>query len=466
MRESSPQPYVAPAHRRSGTDALEPRLAGAQARWPQLRSALVATPVRASLTGKALEAVTLVALATVVPRVLGPAQYGEFAVALSIVMIGSLAMAPGGPTLLSRYVPSAPEAERAALARALVSRLLRWRVAAVAVAALVAGVLVLAAPGDFPPAVTGMVFAALVFEVLGTLGFQVGLALGRTTLWSFRWPAQNAGLVITAVALGSLAGSTGAIAGLTIGSGGAFLAAWAMVARRLRDAPRRMPVPPGALAFGAVNAAAVSLTHLYQRGGVVAVTIFGGSTVQAGFAGLAMGLSLAVLYAVAQAFAVQLPSLAERVDADRAGAEAVARRLAARLQALLLPVAVCGALASEPLVRLVFGEPFQGAAQAMVPALALLPLAPLSAQASQVAALRLQPGRRLAAAALGAAVFACVAALGVPAWGATGATLAVLLGTVGVVLVAALALPACFTRTSLAIGLVGSAVVLGALALV
>ncbi len=64
-------------------------------------------PVVASLAGKVAEAVTLLLLARVVPRVLGPADYGRFAVALTVVAIGAVAMTLGGATLLARYVPTA-----------------------------------------------------------------------------------------------------------------------------------------------------------------------------------------------------------------------------------------------------------------------------------------------------------------------------------------------------------------------
>ena len=69
--------------------------------------------------GKIAEAVTLVLLATVVPRLLGPHDYGQFSVVLTLVAIGSVALTLGGATLLARYVPAAPPAERAPLARAM-----------------------------------------------------------------------------------------------------------------------------------------------------------------------------------------------------------------------------------------------------------------------------------------------------------------------------------------------------------
>jgi hypothetical protein len=54
-------------------------------------------PIAASVAGKAVEMATLVLPATVVPRALGPSDYGRFAVALTIVTLGSLALTLGGP---------------------------------------------------------------------------------------------------------------------------------------------------------------------------------------------------------------------------------------------------------------------------------------------------------------------------------------------------------------------------------
>ena len=57
--------------------------------------------VGASMAGKAAELVTLALLATVVPRALGPHDYGRFAVPLTIVTLGTLALSLGGPTVLA-----------------------------------------------------------------------------------------------------------------------------------------------------------------------------------------------------------------------------------------------------------------------------------------------------------------------------------------------------------------------------
>src|SRR5262249_36461057 len=94
-----------------------------------------------ALAGKSLELVTLALLITLGPRRLGPGPYGDFALALSIVTFGSLALSLGGPLVLARFVPAAAPTEQAAVARALALRLSAARGAQVAIVGVVAAAL-------------------------------------------------------------------------------------------------------------------------------------------------------------------------------------------------------------------------------------------------------------------------------------------------------------------------------------
>jgi phosphoenolpyruvate carboxykinase (ATP) len=85
------------------------------------------SPVTVSLWGKALEVVSLVALATLVPRLLGPVDYGEFTLAVSLVAVGSLSLSLGGPAMVARFIPAVTAPERPRVARALAIRLGGWR---------------------------------------------------------------------------------------------------------------------------------------------------------------------------------------------------------------------------------------------------------------------------------------------------------------------------------------------------
>ena len=87
------------------------------------------------------------------------------------------------------------------------------------------------------------------------------------------------------------------------------------------------------------------------------------------------------------------------------------------------------ALLLDPLLRIGVGERYAGAAGALGPALALLPLAALPLLAWQAASLRLRPGLAVWISGAAAVAFATVAVAAVPVWGAAGATVALLVST-------------------------------------
>ena len=188
----------------------------------------------------------------------------------------------------------------------------------------------------------------------------------------------------------------------------------------------------------------------------------GGSKAQAGFASLAVGVGLAATYLVWQLFTVELPRLAEQAGGDPGGAEASMRRLTERMTLVLIPIA----LAAVPIVRhaipLVAGARFRGSLPAIGPALALLPLAPLTALGSQAASLRLRPEERLKSSVAGALVFVVVAAVLVPDHAALGATIALLAGSAATALAYAAVFRDLLTRRLL---VVNAAAIAGVLVL-
>lgn len=383
--------------------------------------------VAASLAGKAAEMATLLLLATVVPRTLGPADYGRFAVPLTVVTLGSLALTLGGPTLMARFVPAAAPGDRVALARAIGGRLARGRAAQLAVLAAVALAAVVWDPARFPPLVTGLVVGALALNVAASLALQVALGLGRTGAWSVRYPLQNAVLIGAVLVLYPRAGATGAVVAILV-SAVAGAALGAAVAGPLSGArTAKVPVPVGAVRFGALHAAGAALVQCSHRGGVLAVALLAVSPAETGFVALATGIALGVTYAVLQAFTVTLPHLADSAATPRA-AEAVLRRLAAGLLVVIVPVAAVTALVLDAAVPAVFGGAYEGAVPAFGPALALVVLAPLNGLAVQVAALRLRPEAALSSGIASALGFVVVAVATVPAWGAAGGTAAALAG--------------------------------------
>lgn len=407
------------------------------------------SPLAGGVVGKAAEAGTLVLLAMLVPRLLGPVDYGHLTIVLTVVLTGTTALALGGTPMLSRFVPAAPPAQRLALARALGLRLAASRLGQLAVLAVVAVVLATIRPAAFPPLFTALTVVALGANVLATVALQVGLGLGRTVLWNLRWPLQNGVLVALVLLLYPLLGRTGAVLAVAL-SGGCALAVGAVAARGVLAARGPAPsLPSGALRFARSQGAGWVLLQLAQRGGVLAVALLAGDAVETGYAGLAIGVASAGTYAVLQLFVVSLPFLSldadvggsDAADVRMAHAEARLRRLAGLVLTVLLPGLLVGAAVLEDAVVLVFGVRYAAAAPVFAPMLALVVLAPVSALLLQVAALRVRADATLAGASVGAAVFALVAVLAVPGHGALGGAVATLSGAVATTVVMARQLP-------------------------
>lgn len=418
------------------------------------------SPIRLTLLAKSAEALTLVALATVVPRALGPADYGLFAVVLAVVGIVSMSLSLGGPLLLSRFVPAAPAAEREVLALALALRIARFRALMVLAAIALVAVLAVVVPERFPTAAALFVSIALVLDVAATLLYQVALALGRPRLWSFRFPLQNTLLVVAALALHATAGVNGAIAAVAIASGGALLVGVPLVVRQLRPAKPLPALPPGALRFGILQGVSGFFVQITLRGNVPLVLLLTGDKVEAGFAAFATGLVLAATFAVWQVFTIELPRLSARAEAEPADVEAASRRLARTATFVVLPASLAGVLLAGPVLPHLLGKSFAGVEEALVPALAALPFAGLTALATQVAALRLRSDIRVRTTAVGAGVFLVAAVVAVPEWGAVGGTVAFLLATVATVFAAARELPGVFERPVVAVATAASVAVI------
>jgi O-antigen/teichoic acid export membrane protein len=399
----------------------------------------VRASVAGSLVAKGAELVTLILLATVVPRVLGPDAYGRFAVPLTIVTLGSLALTLGGPTLVARFVPAARVEERPGVAVALARRLAIGRGLQLVVIAGVTAIAVVLDPSALPAGTTAVVGLALGLSVMTTVALLVPLGLGRTGPWVARYPVQNAVLLVAVLSLAPAAGQPGAVAAIALSTVAAAVLAVVAVRPLVAGVAPSERLPEGALRFGAFQAAGAAMLQVAQRGGVVMVALLSTSEAEAGFAALATGLALAVTYAISQAFTVSLPHLAG--GSPVAAAERALRRLGLTLLAGLVPMALVAAAGLERLVPAVFGTDYDGAVDAFGPALAAMVLAPVGAVVVQAAALRLRPTVALVNGAVALSGFLAVSIATVPDQGAAGATTATLMATAAGVVFAARLVP-------------------------
>jgi O-antigen/teichoic acid export membrane protein len=393
----------------------------------------VALPRRAlagSAAGKALEALTLAALVLLVPRALGPGDYGGFAVALAVATGIATATGIGGPALFARVLAPLQGSARRDVARALTRRVARARGTLLATLGAGAAGGALIAPGHVSARQIALVAAAALLGTAATLLSQLALGLERTVAWSLRYPLENGVVVVLALALYPRAGLDGAIAAVTFGAAAALALAIASTRDGLRGARSGTDLPAGALRFARLQAGGGALTQVVHRGAAPACALAGAGAVATGHVAIAAGAALAITYAVLQTLLVALPAAMRAHADDRAGAEAVLRRTAVLCATVVVPVCAVLGLAAEPLLAAALGDDFRAAAPALRIALVAAALAPAWALANQLAALRGRAEATLAGAAVGALAFAVVAAALIGSHGAAGAAGAMLAGVV------------------------------------
>jgi O-antigen/teichoic acid export membrane protein len=382
-------------------------------------------PIAASVAGKAVEMATLILLATVVPRALGPSDYGRFAVALTIVTLASLALTLGGPALVTRFVPEAPPDEQVPLARALGGQMAREAGVQLGVLAGIAALVIVAFSVDVPWPETVAVGTGLFLNVVATIALLLVLGLGRAGVWSARYPIQNTALIALVLVLYPIAGSAGALAAIPLSAVVALALAAAVSVPALAGAGTPPALPDGAVRFGRLQAGGAALTQVTHRGGVVAVALLAGAAVETGYAALAVGIAVGLTYAIVQIFTVSLPTVLASATDDP---ETALTRIAAGVLAVVAPVCLIAALLLDRLVPAVFGSDYAGASSAFGPALALVVLAPVTALAASVASVRLRSEVVAVSGGVSVVVFAIVALVASGKWGATGATSAALAG--------------------------------------
>ena len=153
-----------------------------------------------------------------------------------------------------------------------------------------------------------------------------------------------------------------------------------------------------------------ALAQLQQRGAVPVAAALGVSSVETGCAAVAIGAAVALITAVVQVFLIELPVAARRVAAGH-GAAVLDRgaRLALGAVAAGAAMALAGVLAGPPLIEAVLGDDFASAGDALAPALAAVPLAPIAAMGANHALLAGRTTTRVLLAGAGAIGFGVAA---------------------------------------------------------
>jgi O-antigen/teichoic acid export membrane protein len=411
-----------------------------------------------TLVAKWAELVTQGLLFLVVPRVLGPDAYGQFAVAFATVSLVSIGLGLGAPLAAIRYVPAATPEQRRGRARAVAASTAASRARVLAALTVVA--LAIAPPLlDVPLAVMLAVCAAAWCSVASSVVSELSFALGRTKVWNARFPLENA-LVVAAVPAGYAAGgSDGAIYGLAAATAAALALLSPGLVGDLRGAPRTGGLPAAAAAYARIQTVSVVLSAVVLRGGPLAMVLAGEPSAAIAYAAIATGVGAAGATSMMSLLGVQLPRL---VSQAREGTKDDARRSAWAAIAIALAAAVPAALLAEPALELALGDEFAPARDAVVLALPSVPLGAALGHLWLLTNLGLRLRALAAGWTAGAVAFAAVAALTIPALDARGASIALSCGLLAATVTIAGLLGDRAVRATTSAAVLGAVAVLGA----
>jgi O-antigen/teichoic acid export membrane protein len=365
--------------------------------------------------------------AMVVPRMLGPQAFGNYALITSLagwfVMLGSLGLI----NVIARYMPGLVLQDDSSALRRLAGNLLTLRLLS---GALVAGLylaLTAVAFVELDRVLLWLIAGSVWLQGVSTLLFALFLGLNRADLWGGgdtlrRW------LTVLLVPLGIwLSGLRGAGAGLIVAEVIVIaLGAWWIPFRfswaDLRpDAPWLAPF----LRFGLVFFGSQLLFTAFQAGGEVLVRAVSGNYVEVAYFALAHSVYLtaaASMPPLVWSFAPLLSGLREGGDARTLGAW-IERLLT--LLAVASVVAVLGCLfLADVVTPLVFGTAYAPVAANLVPLSLGLVMLGLGTVTSLVALVHGRPGEALVASIVRLVAFWALGVVLVTWWGSLGACVA------------------------------------------
>ena len=368
--------------------------------------------------------------ALLVPRLMGPEQYGRYALATSVAFWLALVSGLGLVNATTRYVPQLLARSDTPALHRLIGNLFTLRVGSGLVAALVYLAVGLLWWRDLDPLVPVLLTVAVWAQGLSGYLFSLFLGFNQAARWAMgdtirRWllPA----LVLPGYHLAGLGGA----------AFGMLLTELAVLALGLVWSPRwargDLKLDFGFLApylrFGLTSLATQVLLIGFLGSGEILVRTFAGPYVEIGYFSLAHGAYLVVVSTIPQIMLAFLPFLGQLRDGGQA--EELAR-WSARLVRMLAATGVLGVSATyflaEAYVPLLFGAAYAPVAANLLPLSAAVLALALASVPSLLALVHDRPSETVAAAALRLAVFWAVAPPLIARAGSRGACLAVLAG--------------------------------------
>jgi O-antigen/teichoic acid export membrane protein len=352
--------------------------------------------------------------AVLVPRLLGPAVFGRYALLVSVSLWFSLLSGLGAVSMLTRSIPRFLAAGDEHGLRRLASSLVLLRALTGACSAagyfLVATLLL----GEPDLAAAALVAGAVLCRSVGNLGYSLLLGLNDAARWGMgelarRWLALA--LVPAGFLLGGLRGAcVGLLASeaLVLGLGIWWVRPY--LGRAFLDVSRQHLAP--FLRLGSLFGAGNLLLTLTQRSGETLVRFSSGSYEEIGYFGAAYAIYLTLAHALWQVVVSLAPHLVAQVAAGRRDTVArwVERLLAYAVSASVLCLAAAVFLGRD-LIPLLLGREYSAVAANLLPMMGTLVVAGAAAVGRLLALALDRPRPVITAAALELAVFL---ALGIP----------------------------------------------------
>jgi O-antigen/teichoic acid export membrane protein len=379
-----------------------------------------------------LDALRALVFAAFVPRLLGPEDFGRFALLIATAEWFALVSGLGTAQLMGRFVPVMVRQDDRATARRLLGNVLAVRMLTGAAAGLVFAVLTRLWLRELPVALVAPFAAAVVLRSAANVPFAFLLGLNQAARWGAGEAARRWSSMLLVVA-GTLAlGLNGACLGVALAEVAVLaLGVWWMRSHLSFADLRLEPkfVAPY-VRYGLVFFGSTLLVALSNRGGEALIRATAGDYAQVGYFGLASAAYLTGAQGIWLVLMSFLPLLSLlRAEGSLAALGQWADRLLRFVTAAGVVICFAALLLGAEVVTLLAGPAFQPAAGLLVPA-GIAVLAYGVAGVGRLLALTLdRPGVALAA---GAAQAATMVGLGIPLaarWGAAGVALAMAAAT-------------------------------------
>lgn len=312
----------------------------------------------------------VLAFAALVPRLLGPANFGRFSLLISVAQWFLLLSGLGSTQLTGRFVPVMLLRDQRADARRLFGNLLAVRLLSGPVAAVFCLVLLRLWLRDLSLALLAPVAATVALRSISSVPFAFFLGLNQAARWGAGELARRWSALLLVVAGTAWLGVRGACLGLVL-SEIVVLALglrWSRAHLSLADVRLERDFIAPYLRYNALFFAGNLLFALCHRGGEALVRATGADYTQVGYYGVAAAAHVAAAHAVWQVLMAFLPLLSRlRARGQKDAAGEWASRLLKMHIAGSVVLAVGAQLLGADVLRLVAGPAFVPAAPLLVP---------------------------------------------------------------------------------------------------